>query len=137
MGKNLWTLISISSKSFCYYRKHPSNDNKICLLLKIMTDSQYLVTIQIWWNLNEHFYCLTSTKSVICQINANCSPLQSLNMLSFHIRLERLKLTYHSLISNFSRYFSKAGTLCLLFYLHLYLPLYNLIAIILVYSYEK
>ena len=64
-----------------------------------MTDSQYLGTIQIWRNLNEHDYYLTSTKSVICQIDANCFPFQSLNMLPFHIRLERLTLIYHDLIS--------------------------------------
>ena len=35
-------------------------------------------------------------------------------MLPFHISPERLKLTYNSLISNFSRYYFKTGTLCLL-----------------------
>ena len=38
-----------------------------------MTDSQYLGTIQIWRNLNEHHYYPALTKSVICQIDANCS----------------------------------------------------------------
>ena len=80
-----------------------------------MTDSEYLGTVQIWWNLNEHYYCLTSTKSVIFQIDAHCSLFQSLNMLPFQIRLERLKLNYYILISNFSRYFFKTGTLWLLF----------------------
>ena len=55
-----------------------------------MTDSQYTGTIQIWQNLNEQTPLLTSTKSLICQIDANCSPLQSLNMPLFHIRLECL-----------------------------------------------
>ena len=36
-------------------------------------------------------------------------------MLPFHIRLERLKLIYYSLISNFSKYYFKTGTLCFLF----------------------
>ena len=57
-----------------------------------MTDSLHLGTIQIWRNLNEHYCYLTSTKSVIQQIDANCSPFQSLNMLTFHIRLELLKI---------------------------------------------
>ena len=75
-----------------------------------MTDSLYSGTIQIWQNLNEHHYYLTLTKSVICQIDANYSPFQSLNMLPFHIRLERLKLIYYSLkFASFS-------------YLHMYLP---------------
>ena len=39
-----------------------------------MSDSHYWGTIQIWQNLDEHQYYLTSTKSVICQIDTNCSP---------------------------------------------------------------
>ena len=108
---------------FFYCRKHHDNDNQICgryhLLLAsnsiFMADSLYLGTIQIWWNLNENHWYLTSTKSLICQIRANCSPFQSLNMLPFHIRLERLKLIYYSLISNFSKYYFNTGTICLLF----------------------
>ena len=80
-----------------------------------MTDSQYLGTIQIWQNLNENHYYLTSTKSMICQIDVNCSPFQSLNMLSFHIRLEQLKLIYYSLMSIFSKYYLKTGTLHIFF----------------------
>ena len=68
-----------------------------------MTDSLYLGTNQIWRNVNEHYCYLTSTKSVICQIDANCSTFQSLNMLPFHIRLGSLKLIYNGLISNFSK----------------------------------
>ena len=58
----------------------------------VMTDSQHLSTIEIWRNLNEHHYYLTSTKPMIFQRDANCSPFQSLNMLPFHIKLESLKL---------------------------------------------
>ena len=74
-----------------------------------------LGTFQIWQNLNEHNYYLNSTKSVICQIDANCSPFQSLKMLPFHIKLECLTLIYYGLISNFSKYYFKTGTICLLF----------------------
>ena len=73
---------------------------------------------QIWQNLNEHYYYLTLTKSVICQMDANCSPFQWLNMLPFHIRLEHLKLIYQSLVSTFFKCYFKIGTLCLLFCLH-------------------
>ena len=59
-----------------------------------MNDSMYFGTIQICQNLKEHCYYLISTIFVIWQIDANCSPFQSLNMLPFHIRLERLKLVY-------------------------------------------
>ena len=113
MGKKLWRHISFSSTCFCNYRKHSNNDKKICPLLSFVTDSSYLGTIQIWWNLNEHYFHLTSTKSLICQIDANCSPFQSLNMLPFHIRFERLKLTYYSFISKFSRYSLKTAIFCL------------------------
>ena len=61
----------------------------------VMTDSQSLGTIQICQNLNEHHHYLTSTKSVAFQKYANCSPDQLLNMLPFHIKLERLKLIYN------------------------------------------
>ena len=66
-----------------------------------MTDSGYVGTLQIWEILNEYHYYLSSTKPVICQIDINCSPFQSLNMLPFHIRLGRFKLIHYSLISMF------------------------------------
>ena len=112
MEKKLWRHISFSSPYFYYYRKHPNNEDKICPLLSFMTDSQYIGTIHIGWNLNECYYYLTSNKSEICQIDANFTPFQSLNMLPLHIRLEHLKLTYYSLISIFCIYFFKTCTLC-------------------------
>ena len=87
--KNIQSQVSFSSTCFCYYKKHPNNNTKICPPQSFITDSQYLGTIQICWNLNEHYYYLTSPKSKICQIGTNCSPFQSLNMLPFHIRLEQ------------------------------------------------
>ena len=56
-----------------------------------MTDFHYLDTIQIWRNLNEHYYYLTSTKSLICQIDANCShsihaKTLKTNLLRFNIK---------------------------------------------------
>ena len=53
-----------------------------------MTHSQYLVIIQIWGNLNEYHYYLTSTKFPIFQTDPNCSPFQS----PFYVSLESLKL---------------------------------------------
>ena len=89
----------------------------------IATDFLYLGTMQIWRNLNEHCYCLTSTKSVIWQIVANCSPLQALDMLPFQIRLERVKLIYYGLMSIFSKYYFEADTVASFSYLHKYLSL--------------
>ena len=91
MGKKLWKHISFSSTCFCCHRKHPNNDvirfAHYHLLLTLnstfQTDSQFLGIIQIWQNLNEH-QLLTSTTSVIFQKEANCSPFQSLDLLSFH-----------------------------------------------------
>ena len=115
-------VISFSSTCFCYYRKDLNNVTRFIhyhLLITsnstFMTHSQFLVIIQVWWNLNEHKYYLTSTDSVISQIDVNCSPFQSLTMVPFHIRLESLKLIYYSLISHFSLYCFKTGILCLLF----------------------
>ena len=62
-------------------------------------------------------------KSVIFQEDANHSPFLWLNMLPFHVRLERLKLTYYSLISFFSKYYFKAGTRCLLLSSHVFTAL--------------
>ena len=76
-----------------------------------MTDSLYLGTIQIRRNVNEHYYYLTSTTSMICQIDANCSPFQSLNMLPYHIWLERLKLIYYDFNIKFSKYYFKTDTI--------------------------
>ena len=66
------------------------------------------------WNLNEYYHYLTLPECVICQIETNCSPVHSLNMLPFHIRLKRLKLTFYSLISNFPGSYLKTGIFCLL-----------------------
>ena len=63
-----------------------------------------LGSTRTWWNLNKCHHYLTLTKSVICQIDANCSPFQLLSLLPFHIRLEGLKLTYYSLLWILSKY---------------------------------
>ena len=61
---------------------------------------------------------------MIWQIDANCSPFQSLKLFLFHLRLERLKLIYYGLISTFSKYSFKIGTICLLFLSpHVFTPL--------------
>ena len=74
----------------------------------LMTD---LGTIQNWPNLSKHQYYLTSTKFLIWKIDKNVSSFQSLNMLSFHIRLLHLKLICYDLISIFVTF----GTMYILF----------------------
>ena len=111
MGKKLWRYISFSSTYFCYYRKHPNNNNKIYSLLSFMTDSQYLGIIQIWWNLNEYYYYLTSPKSFIYQIALHSSRWNA----SFRHQIRKLKTDLLQFNINFSRHFFKTSTLCLLF----------------------
>ena len=81
------------------------------------------VFFQISRNLNERYYYLTSTKSMIWQIDASCSPFQSLNTLPFHIRSERFKLIYYVLISNFSKHYFKTGAVCFFFSSHVFTAL--------------
>ena len=93
----------------CYHLLLTSNNT-------FMTDSMYLGTIQMCQNLNEHYYYLISTTSVIWQVDTGCSPFQSLNMLPFYFRLDRtLKTNLLGLILNFSKFCFKAGTICPLF----------------------
>ena len=93
----------------CYHLLLASNNT-------FMTYFKYLGTTQIWWNLNEHHCYLTSTNSVVFQIDATCSPFQVLNMLPLQFRLEPLRLIYCSLTRNFSEYHFKTDALCLFFF---------------------
>ena len=122
MGRKLWRHISFLShvsvitrnilitiiRFSLYHLLFASNST-------FTTDSRHLGTIQICRNLNEHYYHLISTTSVIWQIDANCSLFQSLYMLPFHIRIRMLKINLLGLISNFPKYFFKTGTVGLLF----------------------
>ena len=74
---------------------------KICKVIKVFgcAAGAYFFQFPVSWDshnrskLNVYYY-LISTTSVIWQIEVKCSPYQFLNMLSFHIRLERWKLIY-------------------------------------------
>ena len=55
---------------------------------------------------------------MICQIDANCSQFQLLGCASLSHQARTLKLIYYGLVSNFSKYYYKTGTICLLSYLH-------------------
>ena len=59
----LWRHISFSSTCFCYYRKKPNNEHKIFPLLSFKLCSHYLSKIEIWRNLNEQYYYLTSASN--------------------------------------------------------------------------
>ena len=122
MGKKLRRHISFFCTYSCHYRKYTNNDNKICPLTSSTCFQQHFhdefPELRCNSNLKKLEWSavsLTSTKSVICQIFVNCSPFQLLNMPPFNIGPERLKLTYETLIINFSRYYFKIGTFCVLF----------------------
>ena len=85
--------VNAIQKNFVYL--HRMDELFLASNSTFMTDSKYLSTIQICQNLNEHYHYLVLTTSVILQIDADCSPFQSLNMFPFHIRLENLKLIYY------------------------------------------
>ena len=87
-------------KKGCKHISHSPHVSVITgnILITIIRSARYH---QVLWNLNEHFYHLTSIKSVICKLNPNYSPFQSLNILPCHITLECLKLTYYSLVAFF------------------------------------
>ena len=87
-----------------------------------MTDSLYLVTMQIWQNLNKHYYYLSSIKSVICKIDVSCFQVAS-QMLRCYINLEHLKLIYYVLISNFLKTTFKLTKIVSFSYFHEYLQL--------------
>ena len=63
-----------------------------------MTDSLYLVTMQIWQNLNKHYYYLSSIKSVICQIDASCFQVASqIASLSHQFRTLKTNLLWFNI----------------------------------------
>ena len=100
MGKKPWKYISFSSTRFCYYRKHHNNDNKICPLPSFSCFQQHFHDwfCVLWYNsdLSKLEWALLTFKfNYIHDLtNRRSSPFQSLNMLLFHIRPERLKLIY-------------------------------------------
>ena len=119
MGKKLWRHILFSTTCFIsgyilitiirfshYHLLLASNNT-------FTTDSRYLGTIQICRILNDHCYYLILTTSVIWQIDANCSPFHSLNMLPFYIRFRTLKTNLLCLISCFSKYYFEPDKICL------------------------
>ena len=125
MGKKLWRHMSFSSTCFCYYMKHPNNNNKICPL---RSSACFQQRFHDWfsvlrYNADERHYYITPIKYMISQIDTIFSPFQSLRMLLFYITLENLKQNYYSLVSIFSKYSVKLAQFGTFSYLHMYLPL--------------
>ena len=98
-GKKLWRPISFPSTKI--WPLTASN-------CTFMSDSQYLGTIS---DLAKLEWTTLLFKFVICQIDAKCSSICSMHLLF----TSSLKLIYYNLISNFSIYYFKTGTICLFF----------------------
>ena len=121
MGKS-YKHKSFSSTCFWYYKKHSNNDNNIWSLLSsahfsnnfFINDFQYLSTIQIWWNLSEHDYYLTSTKFSFSKLFS----ITFAEYVSFSHQAKTLNTDLFQFNIKFSKY--KRDPLCLLFYFHIY-----------------
>ena len=133
------TYISFSSMCFCYYRKHPNNNTKICSLPPSSCFQQ---------NFHHRFYAL--------RYNSDLSKLESTQLLfsfnyildltnrhksfsisvaeyaSFSYQAKTLETNLLGLIPSFHNITLKQAQLASFSYLHMYLSLQNLIAIILV-----
>ena len=115
MRKKLWRYTSYSSTCFWFYRKNPTNTNKIYQIPSAsfsggrfnsdLAKLQWTPPLFIF-NLIRDF----SNKRKLFTI-----PVAEESMLLFHVLIERFKLIYYSLIFNFSKHFFKIGIICLIF----------------------
>ena len=122
MRKKLWRHVSFSSACSCYYRKHPNNNNKICALSSTTCFQQHFhdwfsvlrCNSDLWkleWTIllfnSNYILHLTNRRklfAVLVAEYASCSH-----------QTKRLKTDLLGLISSFSKYSFKTGTICLLF----------------------
>ena len=126
MGKKLWIHISFSCTCFCYYEKHPNNDNKICPLpsyscfqrhlhywfyvLKYNSDLPKLEWTPLF-NFNYIRYLANRRKLFSIPVAEHTS----FSHQAFFSHLFTLKANLLGLIANFSKYYFKTGTIYLLF----------------------
>ena len=120
-GKEARRHISFSSTCFCYYRKHPYNDNKICPL----TFSCFQQHFHVWLYVLRYNSDLSKLKQTLLLFNFNCiRDLTNRRKLffipiaeyaSFSHQPRTLKTNLLGLISNFSKYYFKTGAICFLF----------------------
>ena len=95
-GEKAMKTMSFSYTCFFYYRKDPTNNNKICQLPSSACFQQHF---NDWFSVLRYNLDLAKLKwaplsfnlAMIFQTDANYSPILSLNMLSFHIRQDCLK----------------------------------------------
>ena len=113
----------LSSTCFCYYRKHPNNDNKICLLPSSSCFQQYF---HDWFHVLSYNSDLSKLKWTLRLFNFNYThdltnrhklfSIPAAEYASFSHQARTLKTNVLGLISNFSKCYFKEGTICLLFF---------------------
>ena len=122
MGKKLWRHLSFSSTCFCYYKKHPNNDNKICPLPSSSCFQQHF---HDWFYVFRYNSDLSKFEWTPLLFNFNYIRDLTNGRKLFSIRVAEydsfshlagtLKTNLLGLISNFSKYYFKAGTIYLIF----------------------
>ena len=121
MGKKLWRHISFSSTCFCYYRKYLNKDSKICPLrsssfsqqhfhdwfyvLRYNSDRSKLEWTLLLFSFN-YIRDLTNTRKLFSILVAEHA--------SFSHQGRTVKSNLLGLISTFSKYYFKTGTICFL-----------------------
>ena len=122
MGKKLWKNISFSSTCFCYYRKYPNNDNKICSQSFSFCFQQHFHDwfYALRWNpdLSKLEWALVLFNfNYIRDLTNRCKlfSIPATEYASFSHQARRL-LNLLDLISNFSKYDFKIGTICIFFF---------------------
>ena len=120
MGKKLWIYI-FSSTFFCYYRKHPSKDNKVC---PRPCSSCFQQHFQNWFYVPRYNSDLPKLEWTLLLFNfkyirdlTNIRKLFSIPVAGYASfpKARGLKTNLLGLISNISKYYFKTGTICLLF----------------------
>ena len=122
MEKTLRRYISFSFICFCYYRKHPNNDNKICLLPSFSCFQQHF---HDWFYVLRYISDLSKLEWTLLLLNfnyirnlTNRRKLFSIPVpeyASFSHQARTLKTNLLGLISTFCKYYLKTGTICFLF----------------------
>ena len=121
MGRKLWRHISFCSTCFCYYRKHPINNNKICLLPSSPCFQEHF---HDWFYVLRYNSDLSKLEWRILLFNFSyILDLKNRHKLFFILVAEYASFSYQAttlktnllgLISTFSKYYFKTGIICLL-----------------------
>ena len=130
MGKKLWRHTSFSSTYFSYYRKHPNSDKKI---FPLPSSSCFQQHFHDWFYVLRCNSDLSKLEWTILLFNFNyirdltnrrkLFSIPVAEYASFSHQARVFKTNLLSLISNFSKYYFKTGTICPFSYIHMYLPL--------------